>query len=106
MKQFCYLFPRTNPLTCKYRLHKRRRHCNNSITRFLSEYAACHFSELNIEKMHFAAKHFSGMGSRRKNKLVVTGSYGRSGISGMLSKSFAEEIIRNNNLPVFIAHQN
>ena len=28
-----------------------------------------------------------------------------SGISRMLSKSFAEEIIRNNNLPVFIAHQ-
>lgn len=107
MKQFCYLFPELTRLPANIVYIKDEDTATIPSLGFLSEYAACHFSELNIEKMHFAAKtFFPAWAAEEKNKLVVTGSYGRSGISGMLSKSFAEEIIRNNNLPVFIAHQN
>lgn len=106
MKQFCYLFPQLTRLPANIVYIKDEDDATIPSLGFLSEYAACHFSELNIEKMHFDAKtFFPAWAAEEKNKLVVTGSYGRSGISGILSKSFAEEIIRNKNLPVFIAHQ-
>ncbi|TDW96706.1 adenine nucleotide alpha hydrolase family protein [Dinghuibacter silviterrae] len=36
---------------------------------------------------------------------LITGSYGRSFLSEMLSKSFSSEVIREHRIPVFVAHR-
>lgn len=106
MKQFCYLFPQLTRMPANIVYIKDEDNDNIPLLNYMEEYAGCHFDDLNFEKMHFDPKlSFPAWASEENNKLVIAGSYGRSGFSGLVSKSFAEEIIRNNNLPVFIAHQ-
>lgn len=39
------------------------------------------------------------------NPWIIMGSFGRSGLSEMLSRSFSTEVIRAHRVPVFMAHQ-
>jgi predicted transcriptional regulator len=39
-----------------------------------------------------------------KAAIVVTGAFGRSGLSQSLKKSFITDVIRDHKMPVFIAH--
>ena len=39
-----------------------------------------------------------------KNAMLISGSFGRSAISQLLRRSFAEGVIEQRNMPVFIAH--
>lgn len=72
---------------------------------YLEEYAARHFSNLTIEKLHFAPeKYLMDWIFFRKNALLVTGAFSRSGLSNLLKESFVEKVIKDHALPVFIAH--
>jgi nucleotide-binding universal stress UspA family protein len=42
---------------------------------------------------------------KKRSALLVSGSYGRSGLSQLFKKSFVNEIIAEHRLPVFIAHK-
>jgi hypothetical protein len=73
---------------------------------YLEEYAARHFSKLNIEKVSFdPEKYLTDWIFFRKNALLVTGAFGRSGLSNLLKESFVEHIIKEHDVPVFIAHK-
>jgi nucleotide-binding universal stress UspA family protein len=73
---------------------------------YIEELAARHFSNLTLFKLDIdPQKHFNIWLSEKRNTLLVTGAFGRSGLSRSLRKSFITDIIRNHRLPVFVAHR-
>jgi hypothetical protein len=72
----------------------------------MEEWAARHFTDLTLIRMGgTSAKEFEQWLTQQKNALLVAGSFGRSGLSRILRKSFVSEIIRHRQMPVFIAHR-
>ncbi|CAN5751927.1 hypothetical protein BH11BAC4_BH11BAC4_18440 [soil metagenome] len=105
LKQFCNLFPgfAENETNIVY-----ARQGDNDIIpdlAYLEEYAGRHFKNLNFEKLPFnGKKHFGSWVKDKDDILLVSGSYGRSGLSTSISKSFIDDIIHEHHIPVFIAH--
>lgn len=64
-----------------------------------------HYSNAHFKKLHGhpSSELFTFL-THKKKALVVLGSYGRSAFSNMLTPSTADPLIRNLNLPIFIAH--
>ena len=74
---------------------------------YLEEFAGRHFSNINFGERYFdARKYLATWTNYNKNSLFVCGAYHRSGISNWFRKSFAEEIIKQHSVAVFIAHHN
>ena len=72
---------------------------------FIEELAARHFPNLTFYKLDIDPKvYFTTWLSERKSTLVVTGSYGRSGVSGLMKHSFITDVIQEHDLPIFVAH--
>jgi hypothetical protein len=105
IKQFAYLFPDL---------------CNNkTILAYAGDDTADIPAEGNIEEL--AQTHFSNLaitilnsGHRRQlvewilkhdDSVLITGSFGRPGLSSQFTKSFVTEVIDAHLIPVFIAHQ-
>ncbi|WP_018617465.1 universal stress protein [Segetibacter koreensis] len=72
---------------------------------YLEEYACRHYTNVNIEKLHFdTSNHFVDWVHYSKNALLVTGAFSRSGLSNLFRESFVEKLIKDHCIPVFIAH--
>ena len=72
---------------------------------YIEELAARHFPNLSIFKLDIDPKaYFATWLSTRKNSILVTGSYGRSGLSNLFSHSFVTKVIEEHDVPIFIAH--
>jgi hypothetical protein len=72
----------------------------------LKELATRHFANLTIFKLEVnPKKYFSDWLLEKKSAMVISGSYGRSGLSQLFKKSFVKEVIAAHKLPVFIAHR-
>lgn len=71
----------------------------------LARLVSTHFSNAHFKKLYGQpnSELFAFLMNKKKT-LVVMGSYGRSTFSNMLTPSTADPLIRNLNLPVFIAH--
>lgn len=106
IKQFAYLFPE---LTAKNTLLVYA--TEKSVEDFpekteMEELVSRHFSNLTLSKLTInPKKHFSTWLSEKKSAMLVSGSYGRSGLSQLFKKSFINEVIADHRLPVFIAHK-
>ncbi len=71
----------------------------------IKELAARHFTDLTIQQLDADPKiYFTAWLNQNKGAILVTGSFGRSGISRFFHKSFVTDIIRQHQMPVFIAH--
>ena len=71
----------------------------------IEELAARHFTNLTITKLHSDEKNdIPDWFYRHKDALIVSGSFGRSGLSKLFIKSFVIDLIKQNKTPVFIAH--
>lgn len=106
IKQFAYLFPElTNKQTLLvYANEEAEEDFPDKIQ--IEELAARHFSDLSFFKLDIAPrKYFSSWVAEKKSALLVSGSYGRSGISNLFKKSFVKDVIADHRLPVFIAHK-
>ncbi len=106
IKQFSYLFPEfSDLLTTLLYVHKSAK---KEIPKepFIEEWAARHFSDLTINSLELDAKHYltTWIGDK-KDSLLVSGSFGRSNISELFRKSFVTDVIRDHQVPVFIAHK-
>jgi hypothetical protein len=105
IKQFCYLFPYLADLPTEFvYIHE---DAGRSIPELesLQEFGRLKFDYLNYAKLQFnAAEHFAEWISGKKNVLLVAGSFGRSKLSYIGKRSFAQDVIHNHELPVFIAH--
>jgi hypothetical protein len=105
IKQFVNLLPE---LCTKETLLVYAAEGNNEIPdlTYIEELAGRHFPNLTFYKLDIDPKAYFGTWlSERKNTLVVTGSFGRSGVSGLLKHSFITDVIQEHELPIFIAHQ-
>jgi hypothetical protein len=106
IKQFAYLFPE---LTAKqtllvYANEDPEEDFPDKIQ--IEELAARHFSDLTLFKLDInPKKYFSSWVVQKKSALLVSGAYGRSGMSLLFKKSFVKDIIVDHRLPVFIAHK-
>ncbi len=105
LKQFCYLFAQFSELPAEFVYVKDEENEIIPDQESLKEYARLHFSSLGVAKLHFdARKHFSAWTDDKKNSLLVAGAFSRAGVSNLLKTSFAEKVVHDHNIPVFIAH--
>lgn len=105
IKQFAYLFPEL--AANKTLLVYAKEGAENEIPDigYIEELAARHFPDLTITKLDInPTKHFTAWLSDMETAIVVSGSFGRSGLAGLFHKSFISEIIKEHRLPVFITH--
>ena len=105
MKQFSYLFPQYLNLPAEVLYIKEEESETLPDIELLKEYTGRLFSNIGFSKLHFSASGFfpSWIGDKQK-ALLVSGSFGRSSISYVAKRSFAERVIRDHKLPIFIAH--
>lgn len=106
LKLFSMLFPSLSNLETNIIIIDEKENEEVRDLEYLEEYGARHFAKLNIEKLSFdPEKYLTDWIFFRKNALLVTGAFGRSGLSNLLKESFVEHIIKEHNVPVFIAHK-
>ncbi|HSN60649.1 MAG TPA: hypothetical protein VLR49_06930 [Ferruginibacter sp.] len=105
LKQFCNLFPRYSHLETNIVYSKPGHVDELPDMMYIEEYASRHFSNLQFEKLLFnGRKYFADWAKEENDILLISGSYGRSGLSTAINKSFVEKLIEEHQVPVFIAH--
>jgi len=105
LKQFCNLFPQYSHLETKIVYSKPGHDDELPDMMYIEEYAGRHFSNLQFEKLSFnGRKYFADWAKEENDILIISGAYGRSGLSTAINKSFVEKLIEEHHVPVFIAH--
>ena len=105
IKQFAYLFPEltSNPTILVYANHNGKGALPDEVN--IEELVAKHFRDLEIYKFDEDPKQYFNTWLLKKNSpILISGSYGRSGLSRLFHKSFLSEIIQYHHIPVFITH--
>lgn len=106
IKQFAYLFPEMSkkPALLVYAREDGKNEFPKQSN--IEELTARHYSDLTMMKLDMPPKKFFGtwMGNR-KGTLLVSGAFGRSGVSQLIKKSFIYDVIADHHLPVFITHR-
>ena len=106
IKQFAYLFPElVNRKTLLVYANDKEESNIPDYTE-MQELATRHFTNITLFKLNLDhKKYFSSWILEKGSSLLVSGSYGRSGISQLFKKSFVRDVISEHRLPVFIAHR-
>ena len=105
IKQFAYLFPELcdNPTLLVFCEEK-----NEDIPEkeYIQELAEQHFSNLQIIRLEGDPKRgFKNWIADKKNSILISGAFGRSTFSQTFKKSFVADIVKEHQLPVFVAHK-
>ena len=105
LKEFCHLFPNLCDLPTEFvYVNEESSNAIPEIER-LRQFTRVKFNSINFAKLHFkAAEYFATWISEKRNVLLVSGSFGRAPFSYLIKPSFAEQIIQDHQLPLFIAH--
>lgn len=106
IKQFAYLFPEltNNKTIVVYSKEDEKHDIPDQI--LLEEYAVKHFKDLTIFKNNAdPGSYFNSLFLERKNALLISGSYGRTGLGSLFHKSFVSELIQDHAVPVFICNR-
>jgi hypothetical protein len=105
IKEFCHLFPQLCDLPTEIvYVNEDPANAIPEIER-LRQFTRLKFNSTNFAKLHFkAAEYFASWISEKKHVLLVSGSFGRAPFSYLIKRSFAEHIIQDHQLPLFIAH--
>jgi hypothetical protein len=104
LKQLCYLFPQYTDLPTEIVYVNQEGTDEIPDIEMLSDYCRLHFENMNFQKLHFKPGQFASWVTRKKNALLVSGSFGRSSFSYANRRSFVEAIAHDQHMPVFIAH--
>ncbi len=105
LKQFSNLFPEYDELPIEFVYIKDEETDDVPDMDLLKEYTNAHYDAGNISKLHFhPGRSFTDWLKSKKNSLLISGSFSRSGASMLLRRSFVEDLIKNKAMPVFIAH--
>jgi hypothetical protein len=105
IKQFCYLFPQMTDLPTEMVYVRDEPSEEIPDLEHLRQYTRQHFDAMGFSKLIFkASRYFATWIGEKKHVLLVSGSYGRSAFSYLAKGSFAEQVIHDHNIPVFIAH--
>ncbi len=106
IKQFAYLFPElcSREVLMVFATDNPEDEFPKKIQ--MEEWATLHFDKLTLFKLDInPKKYFSSWVLEKKSAMLVSGSYGRSGLSQLFKQSFIKDIIADHRLPVFIAHK-
>lgn len=106
IKQFAYLFPElaSLPTTLVYGSNKESAEFPDEA--LIRELVARHYSDLTFYLLDASPKkYFETWLMEQPASLLVSGSYGRSGLSQLFKKSFVQNVIADHQVPVFIAHK-
>ena len=104
IKQFCYLFPGLLDLPTEV-IYIRQDADTIPDLESLRQFTRLKFNAMSFSNLHFnAASYFATWIGEKKNVLLVTGSFGRSTLSYIGKRSFAQDVIHAHQIPVFIAH--
>jgi len=106
IKQFAYLFPELCSLPCMLVYASKEHDSEIPHKEMVEELAGWHFKNLTIYKLDInPRKHFSAWMSERNSSMLVSGSFGRSGLSQLFKRNFINEVIGDHKLPVFVSHR-
>lgn len=105
IKSFCYLMQDLFPKAILvYATGKESKEIPE--IQLVEELVARHFTDITIHKLEGSPKkYFDTWMADIEKPLLVCGSFARSPISELFRKSFAEEVISEHGIPVFIAHE-
>ncbi len=105
IKQFAYLLPEFTGLkTLLVYAGAETKELPGKI--YIEELLNRHFSDLRIIRLEMEPqKYFNSWLEENGNAILVSGAYGRSGLSEMIKKSFITDVIHDHKLPVFITHR-
>jgi len=104
MKQFAYLFPELAERSTLV-VHASGKEKDIPDRPYIQELAARHFRDLTFLGLEAdPKKYFDTWIMDKEHTMLVAGSYGRSALSELLKQSFAEGVVQERQLPVFIAH--
>lgn len=105
IKQFAYLFPEWCSLDAllvyadaEGKEIPGKEYITELVNRHYSNFTTCHPKTENGEQ-------FAQWVQQQPNSLLISGSFGRAGISSLLKKSFVTQAVQHHKIPVFIAHQ-
>jgi nucleotide-binding universal stress UspA family protein len=107
IKQFAYLFPEftNNKTIIVYSKDDEANQIPDQV--LLEEFAVKHFNDLTIFKNKAnPTAYFNSLFLERKNALLISGAYGKSGLGSLFHKSFVSDLIQEHAIPVFIANRN
>jgi hypothetical protein len=105
IKQFAYLFPQYTDLPAEVVYVKEESSDHIPDMEHLRHYTQLHFACMGFSKLHSqAAYYFANWIAEHEHVMLVAGSYGRSPFSYLAKRSFAEIVIKEHKIPVFIAH--
>ena len=106
LKMFAYLFPELKDIETT--IVSVNQYASNHLkdNSNLKELANVHFGEVNYNVLHGDAPDELMIFLKQKeaNYMVVMGAYGRSALSRMFHQSISNRIIKELNVPVFVAH--
>lgn len=105
IKQFAYLFPElmNNETMLVYATNKDEQIPNEEN---MEELCRRHFRQLSIFRLGAEPKKaFPEWLKDKDDAIVICGSFGRSSFSQLFHKSFISDVIKDHQLPVFVAHK-
>lgn len=106
IRQFVYLFPELLDVPARLVYIQEKPETPIPDETRIRELCAQHFTDFSIQsvKMRKRDFYYAQMGTT-SGAWLIAGSYGRTSISEIFSRSFSTELIHGHTLPVFIAHQ-
>jgi len=105
LKLFTYFFPDFVSLPTEVIYAKEEESDDAPDKHLLGEYARLNYTDIQFSKLHFKpADLFPAWFRDKVGALLITGSFGRSALSYMAKRSFAEKVIAEHRLPLFITH--
>lgn len=105
LKQFTNLLPGYQDLPIEFVYLREEESEDLPDGQLLQAYTNAHYDAGNAIRLHFLPGHsFRHWLREKKNTLVVAGSFSRSQTSMLFKRSFAADLIKHHQVPVFIAH--
>jgi hypothetical protein len=104
LKQFCYLFPQLTALPAQMVYLNKEATDDIPDLDLFKQFTRLKFESLGHSKLYFKSADLTTWLSEKQQGLLVTGSFGRSTLSYLAKPSFADTVIRDHQVPVFIAH--
>lgn len=106
IKQFAYIFPELANNQTLLIYAEQKKEAGFPSKDYIVELATQHYKSLTFYKLEMnPKKYFSAWLADRKGSVLISGSFSRTAISQLIKKSFVFDIIREHNVPVFIAHK-
>jgi len=105
IKQFAYLFPE---LAKKETILLSIIQQEDEIPEYslVTELLSRHYPNLKLQSLHLKhKKDFAEWLSNKPNSVIVMGAFARSALSQLFKKSFANDVIHDVKMPIFISHK-